>query len=158
MTQFQKISLVLLRVLTGWMMLYAGVTKIIDPQWSAEGYLKGAKTFAWFFQSLANPGILPLVNFLNEWGLALLGISLLLGIGVRLSSALGAGLMMLYYFPILDFPYPNPHAFLVDEHIVYAAALLVLASMRAGQIWGLENWCTNLPICKKFPKLRSLIG
>lgn len=158
MSQFQKISLVLLRVLTGWMMLYAGVTKIIDPQWSAEGYLKGAKTFVWFFQSLANPGILPLVNFLNEWGLALLGISLILGIGVRLSSVLGAGLMMLYYFPILDFPYPNPHAFLVDEHIIYAVALLVLASMRAGQIWGLENWCANLPICKKFPKLRSLIG
>ena len=158
MTQFRKVSLFLLRVSLGWMMLYAGVTKIIDPQWSAEGYLKGAKTFAWFFESLTNPGILPLVNFLNEWGLTLLGLSLILGIGVRLSSVLGAGLMMLYYFPILDFPYPNPHSFIVDEHIIYAVALLVLASMRAGRVWGLENWCANLPICKKFPKLRSLIG
>lgn len=158
MSKFQKNSLFLLRIVTGWMMFYAGVTKIIDPHWSAEGYLKSAKTFVGLYHLLANPAILPAVNFVNEWGLTLLGLSLLLGIGVRLSSVFGAGLMLLYYFPILDFPYPNPHAYIVDEHIIYFAVLLVLASMRAGRYWGLENWCANLPICKKFPRLRSLIG
>jgi thiosulfate dehydrogenase [quinone] large subunit len=139
MTQFQKISLFFLRVATGWMMLYAGITKIINPAWSAEGYLKGAKTFTGFYQWLAGPGILPAVNFVNEWGLTLLGVSLILGIGVRLSSVLGAVLMLLYYFPVLDFPYPNTHSYLVDEHIIYALVLLLLASFRAGRVWGLEK-------------------
>ena len=31
MTQSQKVTLFLLRVSMGWMMLYAGVTKILDP-------------------------------------------------------------------------------------------------------------------------------
>ena len=158
MTQSQKISLFLLRIATGWMMLYAGVTKIVDPTWSAEGYLKGAKMFAGFYQWLISPSILPIINFVNEWGLALLGISLILGIGVRLSSILGAILMMLYYFPILDFPYPNPHSFLIDEHVIYALILVLFASLRAGRAFGLENWCSRLPICSKYPNLRAWLG
>lgn len=158
MTKLQKISLFLLRVTVGWMMFWAGITKVVDPAFSAAGYLKGAKTFVWFYQWLASPGIVPAVNFVNEWGLTLLGASLILGIGVRLSSMLGAALMLLYYFPILDFPYPNPHSFLVDEHIIYAACLLLFAALRAGRTWGLENWCSNLPICSKFPKLREWLG
>ena len=158
MTQFQKISLFLLRIALGWLMFYAGITKVIDPAWSAGGYLKGAKTFVGFYQWLASPGILPLVNFVNEWGLTLLGLSLILGIFVRLSSILGAVLMLLYYLPILDFPYPNPHSYLVDEHIVYVFVLLLFAGLRAGRVWGLENWCSNLPICSRFPKLREWLG
>lgn len=158
MTQFQKISLFLLRIATGWMMFYAGITKVIDSTWSAEGYLKGAKTFVGFYQWLASPGMLPLVNFVNEWGLTLLGISLILGVFVRLSSVLGAVLMLLYYLPILDFPYPNPHSYLVDEHIIYIFVLLLFASIRAGRVWGLESWCSNLPVCSKFPRLREWLG
>lgn len=158
MTRFQKISLFLLRIALGLMFFYAGITKVIDPAWSADGYLKGAKTFAGFYQLLISPGVLPFINLINEWGLTLLGLSLILGIFARLSSFLGAALMILYYFPILDFPYPNPHSFLVDEHIIYALALILLASFRAGKIWGLENWCANLPVCSKFPKLRDWLG
>lgn len=158
MTQFQKITLFLLRIATGWMMFYAGITKVLNPEWSAAGYLRNAKTFTGFYQWLTQPSLLPVINFINEWGLTLLGISLILGIGVRLSSILGAILMLLYYFPILDFPYPNPHSFLVDEHIIYILVLLLFASLRAGRVWGLENWCSNLPICSKFPRLRNWLG
>jgi len=158
MAQFQKVSLFLLRVSLGWMFFYAGITKILNPEWSAVGYLKGAKTFAGFYQFLTQPGILPITNFVNEWGLTLLGISLILGVFVRLSSILGAALMLLYYLPILDFPYPNAHSFIIDEHIIYALALILLAAWRAGRTYGLENWCANLPVCSKFPKLREWLG
>lgn len=158
MTQFQKLSLFFLRIAMGWMMFYAGITKILNPEWSSVGYLKNAKSFTGFYQWLVNPGVLPIVNFVNEWGLTLLGISLILGIFVRLSSILGAILMLLYYFPILSFPYPNPHSYIVDEHIIYALVLLLFASFRAGRVFGLENWCYNLPICSKFPRLRALLG
>ena len=68
MDRFQKIILFLLRVGTGWLMFYAGITKILNPAWSAAGYLKGAKTFVGFYNWLAQPDILPVVNFINEWG------------------------------------------------------------------------------------------
>jgi len=158
MTQFQKISMFLLRVSLGWLFFWAGITKVLDPVWSSAGYLKGAKTFVDFYQRLATPDLLPFTNFVTEWGLTLLGAALILGIFVRLSSVFGSILMFLFYLPILQFPYPNPHSFLVDEHIIYIFALLALASERAGRVWGLENWCSNLPICSKFPKLRKWLG
>ena|SRR3989338_6336879 len=137
MSQFQKISLFLLRVSLGWLMLYSGINALTTLGWSAAGYLKSAQTFAGFYQWLLQPDILPAVNFVNEWALTLLGVSLILGAFIRFSAPLGAVLMLLYYFPILEFPYPNAHAFIVDEHIIYAVALLVLASLRAGDFWGL---------------------
>jgi|SRR3989344_4729422 len=143
MTKFQKVSILLLRLALGWLFLYAGITKIINPDWSAAGYLTGAKTFPSFFQAMLDPAILPFINFINEWGLTLLGVSLILGLFVRLSSWLGAILMLLYYFPILDFPYPNPHSYIVDEHIIYALALILLAALNAGRVWGLESWYTK---------------
>lgn len=158
MTNFQKVSLFLLRISLGWMMFYAGITKVMDPEWSAAGYLRGAKTFPDFYHWLLNPQILPITNFVNEWGLTLLGVSLILGISVRLSSVLGMVLMLLYYLLILDFPYPNPHTYVVDEHMIYIFALMLLAALRAGRTWGLENWCSRLPLCSRFPRLRIWLG
>lgn len=158
MERFQKLSLFLLRISLGWMFLYAGITKIFDPTWTAEGYMKSAKTFSGFYLWLTQPGLMPIVNFINEWGLTLLGISLIFGVFVRLSSVLGAALMLMYYLVILQFPYPNAHAFIVDEHIIYIFILLFLASIRAGRAWGLENWCSKLFVCSKFPWLRNILG
>lgn len=158
MTRFQKISLFALRVSMGWMMLYAGMTKVLDPAWTSAGYLQGSKTAAWLFQFFARPDILPFTDFMNKWGLTLLGVSLILGIVVRLSSWLGAGLMVLYYLPILDFPYPNIHSFIVDDHIIYALALMFFASVGAGRAWGLDGVCGRLPLCSKYPKLHKLLS
>jgi thiosulfate dehydrogenase [quinone] large subunit len=90
-----KIPLTLLRIVTGWLMFYAGYVKLIDSGWTAAGYLQNALTFPGFFQWLAQPAILPYINFINEWALTLLGISLILGAFVRLSTILGAFLMLL---------------------------------------------------------------
>lgn len=158
MTKAQKWIIFLLRVGMGWIFFYAGITKVLNPQWSAEGFLKGAKSFAFFYQSLTQPNILPIVNFLNEWGLTLLGVSLILGIGVRLSSILGVVLMALYYFPQLNFPYVGRNAFIVDEHIVFILILVYFAVIKAGRTYGLEEWCANLPVCRNIPNLRSWFG
>lgn len=120
----------------GGMFLYAGVTKIVDSSWSAAGYLQNAKFLPEFYNYLLQPSILPAVNLLNEWGLTLLGISLILGIFVRISAPLGVLLMILYYLA-LGFPHPNPHAYIIDEHVIYIAGLLVLTAFNAGKIWGL---------------------
>lgn len=157
MTKTQKISLFLLRLALGLLFFYAGITKILDPNFSAAGYLNSAKTFTGLYQWFASSANIGWINFVNEWGLTLLGVSLILGIGVRLSSVLGAALMLLYYFPVLDFPYVA-RSYLVDEHIIYALVLVLFATLRAGRVYGLEHWCSGLPICSRFPALRSLLG
>lgn len=120
---------IFLRLAFGWLFLYAGITKIINPEWTAAGFLNNAQTLSGFYGWLASPNILPFVDFLNQWGITLIGITLILGIFVRLSSYLGAFLMVLYYFPNLAFPYVGEHSFLVDEHIIYALALILIASI-----------------------------
>lgn len=139
MVYWQKVTLVVLRVLMGWVFFYAGITKVINPAWSAAGYLLGAKTFPQFYHFFASPAVLPLTNALNAWGLTLVGASLILGLAVRVSGSFGILLMLLYYFPILNFPYPDANSFIVDQHLVYAAVCAVLVASRAGRPWGLDG-------------------
>jgi len=138
-TLFAKCALTLTRVSLGWLMFYAGITKVMNPAWSAEFYLKGAKTFGGFYNWLLSSSLMPAVNLTNAWGLTLLGISLIVGLGVRLSSMLGAVLMLLYYFPVLSFPYVGEHSYIVDDHIIYALLLVFFAAARVGRIWGLDK-------------------
>ncbi len=145
---FEKIdmrflALTLLRLSLGWLFFYAGITKVINPAWSAAGYLNTAKTFPELYHWFASPGILPVTNFLNEWGLTLVGISLLLGVFVRWGAYAGALLMILYYFPILQFPYPSASAFIVDQHIIFIAIFLYLTTLSPESIRGVEYWFRN---------------
>ncbi|PIQ92005.1 MAG: DoxX family protein [Parcubacteria group bacterium CG11_big_fil_rev_8_21_14_0_20_39_22] len=143
MYSFKNASIFLLRVSLGWLFFYAGITKVLDPSWSAAGYLNNASTFSSFFAWFASPDILPITNFINQWGLTLIGVALILGIFVRFASIGGAVMMTLYYFPVLNFPHIPPHSYIVDEHIVYIFAFLVLFALNAGKIFGLDGFLEN---------------
>lgn len=147
-----------LRISMGWYFFYASISKIMDPAWSAAGYLAHAQSLKGLFAWLASPSILPTVDFLNQWGLLLISISLLLGLFVRLSAWFGCVLMALYYFPVLNFPYAGEHGFIIDEHVIYIIVLLALANLGAGKAWGLDNWFSKLPFVKKSRYLKKLIG
>lgn len=138
-------------------MFYAGITKVLNPNWSAAGYLNNAKFLSGFYAWLASPAILPITNFVNEWGLTLLGTSLILGVGVRLSSKLGAVMMLLYYLP-LGIIHPDANSLIVDEHIIYGFVMLFFAASRAGRVWGIDSWRSNAAFCAKYPRLRDFIG
>ena len=155
MNNFQKLSVFLLRISMGWFMFYAGITKVQNAAWSAAGYIEGAKTFPEFYQWFLQPDILPAVNILNAWGILLIGIALLTGVFVRAASFFGIALMLLFYFPILDFPHPNAHAYLVDDHIIYALGFFVLMAMRAGSFWGLGKWCSRFSF---YAKIKNILG
>lgn len=134
-----SVPLVGLRVSLGAYFFYAGVSKIINPAWTAEGYLKGAQTFPALYEWFARPDILPIVNALNEWGLTLVGVSLLLGAFTRLGAAAGIVIMALYYLPALKFPYAGTHAYIIDDHIIFIFAFALLAALNAGRVWGLDK-------------------
>lgn len=149
----KNISLFLLRVSFGWLMFYAGITKILNPSWTAAGYLSNAKTFPALFGWLASPDIIGIVNFLNEWGLTLIGVSLILGILVRPASVAGVILMLLYYFPVLDWPTIGTHSYIIDEHIIYVLIFAYFVYAAPGKIWGLDK-----NIAPRFIRSRRLIG
>ena len=132
---FKKISLFLLRIGMGVLFFWSGWIKIIDANWSAADYIASSKTFIDFYTWLLQPNILPIVNFLNEWGLTLIGAALILGVFVRLASFFGIIVMILYYLP----SYPTDHG-LVDEHIIYSLVFLVFTAFGAGKILTLNNW------------------
>lgn len=138
LNKLQARAVFVLRVLLGWLFFYAGITKILNPSWSAAGFLEHAKTFPGFYVLLAHPLVIGIVNILNEWGLALLGVALILGIWVRLSSVLGAMLMLLYYFASNSLPFV-PNGFIVDEHIVYIAVLITMFYLNAGRYYGIDG-------------------
>ncbi len=118
----------------GAMFFYAGWSKIISGEWSAAGYLEYATgPFATWFQSLAGSGA---VDFLNMWGLLLIGIALILGVFVRTASFFGIILMVLYYLSAFD----SSTAYgLIDEHVVYSFVFFLFITGGFGHIWGLDG-------------------
>lgn len=125
MNKHAQTVLALTRIAFGWLFFYAGITKVLDPTWSAAGYLQNAQTFPELYNWLASPGILPFTNFLNEWGLTIIGLALILGLWTRWAALAGAVMMVLYWFPVLDFPHVE-HGYLVDDHVIYALVLLFI--------------------------------
>ena len=146
-----------LRFLLGWYMFFAGVEKVINPEWTASGFLLGAKTFSAFYAWFAAPAQSVWVDPLNAWGITLVGAALLLGLAVRPAAIAGAVLMILYYFPHNAFPYV-PHGFIVEEHIIYAAAfiLILIALMPAAERPGLAYYARQSPL-GRLPFLRRLL-
>lgn len=139
MTKPQKIALVLLRITLGFLFLYAGIAKLIDPAWTSGGYLMGAQTLAGFYQWLASPENIAWVDMVNKWALFLIGATIIVGAFTRCASILASLLMALYYIPTLKFPYAGTHAYIIDEHIIYIAGFLVLIAFNAGIHWGIDG-------------------
>lgn len=138
MKKHHKQALTFLRVLLGWLFFYAGITKLLDPTWTSAGFLNNAENFSSIFAWFGSPENIGWVDFLNVWGQTLIGAALMLGALTTLASFFGMLLMVLYYLPSLNFPYVE-HGLLVDEHIMYLAAFVILIEFRAGQYWGLDD-------------------
>ncbi len=123
-------ALFLMRLSLGFYFLYAGVTKIMDPAWSAVGYIKSAQHFKPLFDFFASATMLPTTNLLNEWGLTLIGVALVLGLATRFASICGIIIMALYYL-VLPFPHPDAHSLIVDDHIIFITIFLSLIALRS---------------------------
>jgi thiosulfate dehydrogenase [quinone] large subunit len=143
MSKNQRISIFVLRIALGWFFLYAGWQHLTDPHFSALGYLENAKILTGFYTWLASSHILPFVNFINAWGLTLLGLSLILGFLVRVSASLGVLLMILYWLP-LGIIYPDTHTLFVDDHIIYSIVLILLITQKAGSFYSLGSYLVRI--------------
>jgi thiosulfate dehydrogenase [quinone] large subunit len=147
-SNWQIFSLTFLRVLIGWHFLYEGLIKLFSsPAWTAESYLSGSVgPFSNLFNALTtNHTVLSVVDFLNIWGLILIGLSLFIGLMARPFSLFGIVLLLLYYlayppFPALSINTPvEGNYWIVNKNLVEMAALFVLYLFPSSQITGIDR-------------------
>lgn len=137
--------LTLLRIMVGWHFLYEGIAKLATPGWSCAPYLMQSKwLFAGFFHwIIANPHALEIANFLNMWGLTLIGIGLFLGFCTRSVSLSGILLLLMYYVSNPPFVPSNisveGHFYLININIIESGILLVFVFLRKDYLWGLDR-------------------
>lgn len=103
-----------------------GMTTARDTAWMlggspTEGFLTFATSgpFAPLFQLLAGQLWVDIVFML---GLAVVGLTLLIGRWMHIGTWVGIGLMILMYLAVL----PPAHNPIIDEHLVYAVILYML--------------------------------
>jgi thiosulfate dehydrogenase (quinone) large subunit len=150
-----------IRIALGWVFLWAFVDKVFGlglatasaKSWvnggsPTKGFLSSATgPFAGFYHSIAGTG---LVNVLFMAGLLVVGVALILGIGMRLAAAGGAVLTVLMWTAVLP-PASNPF---IDDHLIYAAVLIVLALLGAGNTLGLGRVWAASPLVRRVAWLK----
>jgi thiosulfate dehydrogenase [quinone] large subunit len=151
-----------IRLSLGWVFLWAFLDKLFGlghdttskQAWihggsPTMGFLTfGAKgPFASFYHSIAGA---TWADWLFMMGLAGIGLALIAGVAIRVAAASGALMLVLMYSVVLP-PANNPF---MDDHLVYALVLILLAAMGAGRFLGLGGRWERLAIVRRFPLLK----
>lgn len=157
----EQIIWALLRFALGFTLFWAFLDKTFglgrstapDKSWLAggsptEGFLANSVQgpFADFYRSLAGS---PIVDWLFMLGLLFIGLSLILGVGMKIAGYAGALLMFLMWSSLL-FPKANP---ILDQHIIYLLVFLGFTSVKAGHWIGFGKYWSNTELVKKYPFL-----
>ena len=151
-TSWQTAILVVLRVFIGWHFLYEGLVKLLNPYWSAAGYLVESR---WIFSSIfkaivASPPLLSVVDFVNVWGLILIGLGRMLGACTRMATLAGMVLLALYYLsnpPFYGYTYSMPSEgsyIIINKNLIEFLALWVLYLFPTGHLIGLDRFSLRI--------------
>lgn len=152
----------LLRLSMALIMLWAFFDKLLGLGFatvSDKSWLAGTSPTAGFLKFALNGPLAPIFNNLSDnilvdllfmGGLFLIGLSLLLGIGLKIASYSGALMMFLIYLSLFP-PENNP---LIDEHIVYILVFIGIAIRSRHQKFGLQEKWAKVKLVKKYPILQ----
>ena len=171
-TTFGRRALALMRIAFGLTFLWAFFDKLLalgfHTGYDQEGNLDRFGDAAWINGASPTEGFLkfgadgPFKEFYNniagaawaDWlfmlGLLGIGLALTLGIGMRIAAATGALLYVLMWTVVLP-PENNP---VLDDHLLGAISLVVLAAFYAGDTWGFGKVWASTRIVKDNPVLR----
>ena len=146
-TNIQTVFLVTLRVLLGWYFLYEGITKITNPDWTCYSYLLDSKGVfsGWFHSMAANTSLVAAFNFLNRWGLTMIGLGLMTGLLTQLATLFGTLVLIVYFcsHPALasvTYMMPQEGSYLwVNKTLIEVFAMAVLLVFPTGHIFGLDR-------------------
>lgn len=142
-----KYLFTLLNIIVGWHLLYEGVVKIIDPNWSSASYLVNANGFpAKVFQFIAeSPVLLQVTDLLNIVALTAAGFLIITGLFTRYAAIAGAVLIGLYYLVNIPLQSTNVgygvegHYLLVNKNLVEIVVLTIIAFIPKNWYFGIEN-------------------
>ncbi|MEK6254847.1 MAG: DoxX family membrane protein [Gemmatimonadales bacterium] len=146
-SRLQVTALVALRFAIGWHFFSEGVSKAVNAYWTSAGYLDQSQGFLseWFVDMASNPGTLALVDFLNVWGLILIGLGLMLGGLTRTVSFFGIVMLALYYlatppWPGFVYSIPAEGAYMIiNKTLIELCALFVTLLFPTGHIIGMDR-------------------
>jgi uncharacterized membrane protein YphA (DoxX/SURF4 family) len=138
--------LALLRIIIGWHFLYEGLVKIINPAWTAKPFLEGSRwIFGDLFRWMASGDVgMRIIDTANEYGLALIGLALILGIFTRIASWCGVLMLLTYYLaypPFGGYSYgfmAEGNYLIVNKNLIELFAMITLALTESGQFFGLD--------------------
>ncbi len=134
-------ALSIIRIAIGWYFLYEGISKIIVGGWSSAPYLAGSRwilapVFHWMAESTA---ITSIVDFMNIWGLIIVGLGLMLGAFTRIAS-IGGAVMLFFYFtaypPIPGYMISVP----VEGSYLWVNKTLIEFFLLIGYIFIAKDW------------------
>ncbi len=155
------------RISLGWVFLWAFLDKAfalghetgVDPETGVADYFGPA---AWISGGSPTEGFLsfgtkgPLADFyaglagnaIVDWvfmlGLLGIGLALVLGIGMRIAAASGAAMLIMMFTAAL----PPENNLFMDDHIIYALVLVMLALADAGKTFGLGTLWERIPVVR----------
>ncbi|MFQ6046354.1 MAG: DoxX family membrane protein [Gemmatimonadales bacterium] len=146
-SNFQVTALVGLRIFIGWHFFYEGLAKLLNPYWTSAGYLAESQWWfkGWFLKIATSPSALSVVDFLNVWGLILIGLGLMLGLLARPAAIAGIVLLALYYIaapPFAGYGYSIPAEgsyLVVNKVLIELVALCVLLAFPTSKVFGLDG-------------------
>jgi uncharacterized membrane protein YphA (DoxX/SURF4 family) len=153
-----------LRIVIGWHFLYEGIAKVFNPNWSSALYLMESKWLlsGFFHWLISNETTLRIIDFMNIWGLLIIGICLFIGFLPRIAGISGAMLLMLYYIANPPFMYSTlpsqSHFYIINYNLIEAIVLIVIASLKEEQLYGLQRYLAvrnRAEKEKKFPSAEN---
>jgi len=151
-----------LRIALGWIFLWAFLDKLFGLGFSTasdKSWLNGGSPTAGFLgKAVSGPFEGLYHSFAGAaWADALfmaallaVGTALILGIGLRVAAIAGGLLLVMMWTAVLP-PESNP---IMDDHLVYAGVLALLALTPAGNTLGLGKRWAQMPIVQSVPWLR----
>jgi len=97
-----------------------------------------------FHALISNNTTLHIIDFLNIWGLIIIGFCLFIGLFSRTASISGALLLLLYYIANPPFVYSSipstSHFHIFNYNLIEAIALIALASLHKDYMLGIQRW------------------
>ena len=156
-------ALIIIRIGVGWILFQGGIVKVLDPEWTAAGFLQFAIPEGNPFMSLwANFAGNPTIDFLVSWGLTLTGLGLILGVLVRW-NAFWAAIMMIFFWAAslhggIMQGLPLEHGWVFDDHLVYAFLLFGLGAFGSGRVFGLDARIEQSEFVQRNAWLKYLLG